>query len=108
MKAKERSVVSFWWLCIPLYIIACLIMKSYFIPNSSLASTLHSFTNSKGYAAVLLFFILPFALILINLVSIRQLYFLYGDLTTAGFLKAIVVQILMILLSLLILLIYFL
>ena len=27
-KAKDKSVVSWWWLCIPLYIIATLIMKT--------------------------------------------------------------------------------
>ncbi len=108
MKAKARSAVSFWWLCIPLYIIAALIMKSYYAPNGSLIKILHEFTDSKGYTTILLFFILPVLLIVINLLTIKQLYFLYSGLTKAGFLKTIAVPILIIFLSLLVLLIYFL
>src|SRR5437868_11774120 len=108
IKTKDRSVVSFWWLFIPLYVIAAFIMKSYYTPNASLITILHEFADSKGYTTVLLFFILPVLLIVINLLSIKQLYFLYNGLTKAGFLKTIAVQILIIVFSLFVLLIYFL
>ncbi len=105
-KAKAISTVSFWWLCIPLYVIAAFIMKSYYTPNASLIKILHEFTDSKGYTEVLLFFILPILLIVINLLSIKQLYFVYSDLTKARFLKMSFAQISIILLSLIVLLIY--
>ncbi len=108
MKAKNRSVVSFWWLCIPLYIIVALIMKTYFTPNVSLTSTLHEFTKSRSHAAILLFLVLPLLLIVINLLSIKQLFFLYNTLVKEEFLKKIATQILIILFSLFVLFIYFL
>jgi hypothetical protein len=104
-KTKSRSVVSLWWLLIPLYVIACLLMKSFYVPNTSLTSLLHEFSNEKTYASVLLFYILPALLIIINIISIKQLYFLYGSLTKAGFLKMIWSQLFIIIVSLLVLLI---
>ena len=108
LKVNARSAVSFWWLCIPLYIIAALIMKSYFVPNASFISALRAFTNSRSYTAVLLFLVLPFFLILISLVSIKQLFFLFNSLTKEALLKKISIQILIILLSLIVSIIYFL
>ena len=106
MKVKDKSVVSFWWLCIPLYIIAAFLMKSSYIPKTTFISILHEFTNTKGYIAVLIFFVLPVLLIVINLITIKQLRFLFSGLTKTEFLKNIVTQIVIMLFSLFVLTIY--
>jgi hypothetical protein len=102
-KTKGRSVVSLWWLFIPLYVIATLLMKSFYVPGTSLTSLLHDFASSKTYTSVLLFYILPVLLIIINIASIKQLYFLYGSLTKTGFLKIVWSQLIIIIISLLVL-----
>ena len=102
-KTKGRSVVSLWWLFIPLYVIATLLMKSFYVPGTSLTSLLHDFASSKTYTSVLLFYILPALLIIINIISIKQLYFLYGSLTKTGFLKIVWSQLIIIIISLLVL-----
>jgi hypothetical protein len=102
-KTKSRTVVSLWWLFIPLYVIATLLMKSFYVPGTSLTSLLHDFESSKTYTSVLLFYILPALLIIINIISIKQLYFLYGSLTKTGFLKIVWSQLIIIIISLLVL-----
>jgi hypothetical protein len=102
-KAKDRSVVSLWWLFVPLYVIAALLMKSFYVPGTSLTSLLHEFAGSKIYTSVLIFYILPVLLIIINIISIRQLYFLYSSLTKTGFLKMAWSQLVIIIVSLLVL-----
>ena len=106
MKVKDKSVVSFWWLCIPLYIIAAFLMKSSYYPKTTFTSILHEFTNTKNYISVLIFFVLPVLLIVINLITIKQLSFLFSGLTKTEFLKTIVTQIVIILFSLFVLSIY--
>jgi hypothetical protein len=102
-KTKDRSAVSLWWLFIPLYVIAALLMKSFYVSGTSFTSLLHDFAGSKTYTSVLIFYILPVLLIITNIISIKQLYFLYGSLTKTGFLKIIRTQLLLIIVSLLIL-----
>ncbi len=108
MKAKDKSVVSFWWLCIPLYVIAAFVMKSLFVPNASFLSVFNELASSKRYTAILLFFVLPLILIAVNLLSIKQLTFLYASLKRKEFIKTIFVELLIIIFSLLVLIIYFL
>src|SRR5215469_13956062 len=67
-KVKDRSVVSLWWLFIPLYVIAALLMKSFYVPDTSLTSLLHEFSREKTYTSVLLFYVLPAFLIVINII----------------------------------------
>jgi hypothetical protein len=102
-RTKDRSVVSLWWLFIPLYIIAMLVMKSLYVPNTSLFSFLHDFADQQTSTSVLLFNILPVLLIIINIISVKQLYFLYGSLTKAAFLKIVWSQVFIIIISLLVL-----
>jgi hypothetical protein len=68
-KAKDKSVVSWWWISIPLYIIAVLLMKSMYIPHSTFISNLHELTNNEKALTVLFFLILPIVFILINILS---------------------------------------
>jgi hypothetical protein len=105
-KAKDKSVLSWWWLSIPLYIIAALIMKSAFMPGTTLISNLHELTGKEKYTTILFFLVVPVAFILFNVLSIRKIYFLSGNPKTINFLKAVWFNVLIVLLSFLILLIY--
>lgn len=107
-KVKDKSVVSLWWLVIPLYIIAAFVMKSFFMPSASFVSSLHELADKHGYTAVLLFIVLPVIIIVANLVSIKQVYFLSGSPKTINFLRIVITNILLIVISLSVLLIYFL
>ena len=108
INAKDKTVVSLWWLCVPLYLLAAFTMKTIYIPQTSFISTFHELTNKQGYMAVLLFVVLPFALIVINLLTIRQLFFLYGNTKVRVFIKTVLPQVLIIIFSLFIIIIYFL
>jgi hypothetical protein len=76
IKAKDKSVLSWWWLSIPLYIIAALLMKSAFMPHTTLISNLQDLTSRDKYSTLLFFLVLPLIFIAINLISIRKIYFL--------------------------------
>ncbi len=105
-KAKDKSVLSWWWLSIPLYIIAALIMKSAFMPHTTLISNLHDLTSRDKYSSLLFFLLLPLIFIAINFISIRKIYFLSGSPKTINFLKTVWFNILMIVCSILVLIIY--
>jgi len=104
--AKDRSVVNWWWLSIPLYIIAALLMKTAFMPKTTLISNIHEFTGKEKYSSLLFFLILPAMSIIINLIDIRKIYFLTGSPKELKFLEAVWYNILMIIISVLILIIY--
>jgi hypothetical protein len=104
--AKDRSVVNWWWLSIPLYIIAALFMKTAFMPDTTLISNIHEFTDKEKYSSFFFFLILPAISIIINLISIRKIYFLSGSPKEMKFLEVVWYNILMIIISVLILIIY--
>ena len=108
IKTKSRAAVSFWWLCIPLYVITALVMKSFYVPGITFISVLHELTSTKSYTGILLFIVLPVVLITANFLSIWQLFFLYSSLTKKGFVKTIARELIIIIISLLLLIIYFL
>ena len=97
MSAKEKQVLSFWWLCIPVYIIAAMLMKTLYNPQASFHSGIH--TANPNYTGILLFVVLPVLVIVINLVSIKQLLFL-------SLKKQVWVNIGLVLVSILVLFIY--
>lgn len=103
--AKDRSVVNWWWLSIPLYIIAALLMKTAFMPKTTLISNIHEFTGKEKYSSLFFFLILPAISIFINLISIRKIYFLSGSPKEFKFLEAVWYNILMIIISVLILIV---
>lgn len=105
-KAKDKSVLSWWWLSIPIYIIATLLMKTVFMPHTPLTSNLHDLTYRNKYSSLLFFLVLPLIFIAINFISIRRIYFLSGNPKTINFFKAVWFNILIIVCSILILLIY--
>ena len=104
--AKDKSVVSWWWLSIPIYLIAMLLMKSIYMPGTTLISNIHNLTKEQKIPSVILFLVLPVVFILINFFSIRKVFLLSGSPKYLNFLKTIWFNLIMILFSILILLIY--
>jgi len=104
--AKDKTVLSWWWLIIPLYIISMLLMKSLFMPNETLATGIRDLTAKQEFVAYSFFLIMPIILIIINIISIRKIYYLSGNPESFILLKAVWPNLFMILLSILILIIY--
>lgn len=104
--AKDKSVVSLWWLSIPLFITAMLMMKSMYMPGTSLISNLKELAASQRYIFIVFFIASPLVLILVNILTIRKIYVLSGSPKSLNFLEAVWVNVLMIVLSVLILIIY--
>jgi hypothetical protein len=105
-KLKDKSVVSWWWLVIPLYIILTLLMKSIYMPHTTLISNIHEFISRQKFTSALFLLILPVVFILIGSLNIRKIYFLSGNPKSMNFLKTVWLDILMILFSILFLIIY--
>ncbi len=105
-KLKDKSVISWWWLIIPLYIISTLIMKSLYMPDTTLISNIHEFISGQKFTSAMFFLILPVVFIILGSFNIRKIYFLSGNPKSMKFLKTVWLDILMILFSILILFIY--
>lgn len=105
--AKDKSALSVWWLSIPLYMLATFLMKSYFTPSTTLFSNLHEFAQKMKYSSILFFVAVPFVFFVINFISIRKIYFLSGNPKSISFIKAIWFNLVIILASFIILIIYF-
>jgi magnesium-transporting ATPase (P-type) len=105
-KAKDKSVVSWWWLIIPLYVISTLLMKTFFIPDTTLISNIHEFTSRQRFTSTIFLLILPIIFILVSFFNIRKIYFLSGNSKSVNLLKRVWLDILTILFSTLILIIY--
>ncbi len=104
--AKDKTVLSWWWLVIPLYVISMLLMKTLFMPDTTLISNIHDLTTRQKFVTWIFFLILPVFFILLNLISIRKVYHLSGNPKSFIFLKAVWPNIIMILFSILILIIF--
>ena len=105
-KAKDKSALSWWRLSIPLYILATLLMKSFFMPSTTLISNLHDLTSTQKYSSVFFFVFLPIIFIAINFISIKNIYFLSGSPKSLNFFQAVWFNVLIIIASILILIIY--
>ena len=106
IKAKDKSVISWWWLSIPLYLIATLLMKTIFMPQTTLRLNIHEFASRELYLSVLFFLMLPIVFIVINFISIRNIYFLLGSPKSINFLRIAWFNVLILIFSILILIIY--
>ena len=106
IKAKDKSVISWWWLSIPLYLITTLLMKTIFMTQTPLRLNMHEFESRETDSSVLFFILLPIVIIIINFISIRNIYFLLGRPKSITFLQTAWFNVLMILFSILILIIY--
>jgi hypothetical protein len=104
--AKDKSVLNWWWLSIPLYIIAGFIMKTSFVPGTTLIMNLHELAGREKYFCLLFFLVLPVFFIVINFISIRKIYIRSGSPRDINFLRSVWFNVLTILASLLVLIIY--
>ncbi len=101
--AKDKSVVSWWWLSIPLFIIAMLTMKSVYMPHTTLISNIHELKRQQPVTSVIFFLIVPVFLIIFNGFSIRKIWSLTFDHKDANSVQTIWVNGLMIFFSIIIL-----
>jgi hypothetical protein len=106
INAKDKSVVSWWWLSVPFFIILMLMMKSTFMPGTSLISNMHELENSQRFISVVFFLISPILLIIVNILTIRRIHFLSGSPKSLNFLEAVWFNVLIIAASALIIIIY--
>jgi hypothetical protein len=96
-RGRSKSVLSLWWVSIPLYVTAMLLMKSLYVHDTTLITNLHEFIGREKYAAALFFLIAPAVFIIMNAASIRRIHYLSGSpgfaalLRTAWFNAAIIV-----------------
>ena len=107
-KAGEKAVLSWWWLLIPLYIILTLFMKSVYMPQSNLVSNLESLKSGQKTLAYTFFLFVPVAIIILNLFSIRKVYLLSGSPKSLNFLGAIWINVVLMFVSIMIFIVYFL
>jgi hypothetical protein len=106
INAKDQSVVGWWWLSVPLFIIIMLLMKSFYMPGTSLITNIHELAGKEKYMSLIFFIISPVVLIIVNVFSIRKIYFLSGSPKSMNFLETVWFNVLIIVLSVLILIIY--
>ena len=106
INAKDKSVVSWWWLSVPVFIILMLMMKSTFMPGTTLISNMHEMESGQKFISVAFFLISPLILIIINALTIRKIHFLSGSPKSLNFLEAVWFNILIIVVAALIVLIY--
>ncbi len=106
IRAKDKSVLSMWWLSVPLYIIAALLMKTFFMPNTTLISNIHDLANKDIILSILFFVAVPIGLIVLNIRDIKKVHFLLGNPKTISFFGVIWINILTIVFSVLIIVIY--
>ncbi len=105
-KAKDKSVVSWWWLIIPLYIISTLLMKSIYMPGTTLISNIRDLTTKQKSLTTLFFIILPIFFILLNFFAIRKVFILSGSPRSITFLKTVWLNVVIIFFSILIVIFY--
>lgn len=106
INARDKSVVSFWWLSIPIFIILMLLMKSVYMPGTTFLSNIHALSSGDKYMSLIFFLIIPVILIVINILTIKKIHFLSGNPEFLNFLQVVWSNVLIIVLSLMILIIY--
>ena len=102
---RHRNAVSWWWLGIPLYIVAALIMKSVYFPTEGLQAGIRQLKNHNKSLTYLAFVVVPLLLILINAVNIFKLSRIIKT-RDLYFLKAIRVSLIILALSIIVLIIF--
>lgn len=106
INAKDKFVLSLWWLSVPVFVVLMLVMKSIYMPGTTLVSNINEMTVQNKFVSIIFFLISPVALIIINALSIRKVYFLSGSPKSASFLQAVWLNLMVIAFALVVLLIY--
>jgi hypothetical protein len=104
--SKDKTVLSLWWLIIPVYSIMMFLMKSLYIPGATLSSSIHVLMTKQIFVAYLFFLISPLIFILINIISIRKVYILSGSPKSLNFLKTVWLNVLIIIFLIFVLIVY--
>ncbi|MBS1517726.1 MAG: hypothetical protein JSS91_06535 [Bacteroidetes bacterium] len=106
IKAKDRTALSFWWISIPLYLIAMLVMKTFYMPESAVTAGIRDFSQGNMFTAIVFFILAPAAVIIMNLLSIRKIYYVSGNPKPQKFLKTVIINLIMIILSVFVIIIF--
>ena len=106
INARDKSAVSWWWISVPVFIILMLMIKSTFMPGTTLISNMHELESSQKIMSLIFFLISPIILIIINALTIKKIHFLSGSPRSINFLETIWFNVLVIAVSVLILIIY--
>ncbi len=104
-KIRDWNVVSLWWVLIPLYVLAMLVMHSLYMPISGFRSGLRELTGKGGIVVPVISIGVPALLLVVNALKIRTLYSLCGGRPSRTFVRAMIVPLLVIVLCLLCLII---
>lgn len=105
--AGNKSAISWWWVSIPLYMIAAIVMKHIFMPGSTFRELFHEMFLKNKYQSPVFFIALPIITIIINFQSILKIYFYAGKPKDLSFLKFGFLNILLIIISFLVLIFFF-
>lgn len=100
VQSKRKTVLSTWWLAIPLYCLAMLGMETIYKKGTSLHDHLHQMDSSNPHLAQILFAVVPLALILLNGLHIWSTWKITRSL------NAVLLNATMIIISLLVLIFY--
>jgi hypothetical protein len=106
VNAKDKSVLSLWWLSVPAFIVLMLIMKSIYMPGTTLVSNMKEMELQNKFVSVVFFLVSPIVLIIINAFSIRKIYFLSGSPKSATFLQTVWLNIMVIAFAVVVLIMY--
>ena len=106
VNAKDKSVVSLWWLSVPAFIVLMLIMKSIYMPGSTLVSNMNEMAVRNKLVSIVFFLISPVVLIIINALSIKKIYFLSGSPKSFTFLQTVWLNIMVIAFAVVVLIMY--
>jgi hypothetical protein len=106
MKAKDRLALTWWWSVIPMYIILCLVMKGMFAPRTTFLAEINLFIHNSPRTGIILFVVLPVLSVVINFYAINRIYFWSGRPKKLFWLKQVVFNILWLIVSLAILVVY--
>ncbi|HKK42490.1 MAG TPA: hypothetical protein VJ963_08790 [Bacteroidales bacterium] len=104
---KDRLTLCLWWLSIPVYTIAVQYMKTWFLPRTLFRFNIHDLIMRERSASFFLFVILPLILIIINSLSIRDLFKVDNNIRKTRLFNLIWANILEIFVSLAVLFIFF-
>ena len=107
IKMKRKSALSWWWVFFPAYLIAILVMKSFYFPGRSTFEYLKDFIGNYPYFSFLVLTLMPLLTIIINLLAVKKIWF-YSASGRLGlnFLRIIFFPLLLIFTSILIIVIY--
>lgn len=106
VNAKDKSIVSLWWLSVPVFIIMMLVMKSIYMPGTTLISNMSEMEIRNKYISIVFFLVSPIIIIVFNALSIRKIFSLSGNPRSVNFLAAVWINVLAIILSAFVLIIY--